>query len=412
MEEGFYEVDVRTLAVRQLYEDANVAVARKAAPDIAGPLLPGYHGKGLYSGQGRLVYANNGEFGGEHMPPDAPSGCLAEWNGKAWKVVRRNQFTEVTGPGGLEGNANPDSDPIWSIGWDHKSLILMLLDGGAWHAYRLPKASHTYDGAHGWNTEWPRIRDIGERDLLMTMHGMFWRFPRTFTRANSAGIAPRSTYLRVVGDFARWGDRVVFGSDDTAKSEFSNTRDRQGHDRRARAVAVEPVVRRAVAPRPSGRAAGTRRRVGAGGRARRRAVGAVPLLGVRAAHGAPRARERRRGAVHVRGGSRRRRPVDRRCAASIVPAHGYVPVFFAPTERGAWVRVHADSDCRARDGVLPVFERRPAAGRAIAASSPGCRRGGRAAGDVSLVWARDGDRRTLLRASGDGLVELDATPRR
>jgi len=64
------------------------------------------------------------------------------------------------GPGGLEGNPNPERDPIWSVGWDHKSLILMLLDGGAWQAYRLPKASHAYDGAHGWNTEWPRIRDI------------------------------------------------------------------------------------------------------------------------------------------------------------------------------------------------------------------------------------------------------------
>jgi hypothetical protein len=25
--------------------------------------LPGYHGKGFYSGQGRAVYANNGEHG-------------------------------------------------------------------------------------------------------------------------------------------------------------------------------------------------------------------------------------------------------------------------------------------------------------------------------------------------------------
>ena len=228
MEEGLYEIDVRTLGIRPLYEDANSAQRRKAAIDISGPLLPGYHGKGLYSGQGRLVYSNNGEYGGEAMPPDAPSGCLAEWNGQSWTVVRRNQFTEVTGPGGLEGNPNPDRDPIWSIGWDHKSLILMLLDGGAWHAYRLPKASHTYDGAHGWNTEWPRIRDIGERDLLMTMHGMLWRFPRTFARADSAGIAPRSTYLRVVGDFARWENRIVFGSDDTAKSEFTNTRIAKG----------------------------------------------------------------------------------------------------------------------------------------------------------------------------------------
>ena len=63
-----------------------------------------------------------------------------------------------------------------------------MLDGGTWHVFRLPKATHTYDRAHGWNTEWPRIRDIDEPDLLMTMHGMFWRFPRSFSLANSAGI--------------------------------------------------------------------------------------------------------------------------------------------------------------------------------------------------------------------------------
>jgi hypothetical protein len=224
MEEGFYEIDVRSLAVKQLYEDANLAVVRKTAKDITGPLLPGYHGKGFYSGQGRTVYSNNGEVGGGNLPPDTPSGCLAEWDGKDWKVVRRNQFTEVTGPGGISGNTNPSEDPIWAVGWDHRSVILMLLDHGTWHTYRLPKATHTYDGAHGWNTEWPRIREIGEQDLLMTMHGMFWRFPKTFSAKKSAGIAPRSSYIRVIGDFARWGDRVVFGCDDTAKNEFFNTR--------------------------------------------------------------------------------------------------------------------------------------------------------------------------------------------
>jgi hypothetical protein len=103
-------------------------------------------------------------------------------------------------------------------------LILMVRDAGKWRSFRLPKASHTYDGAHGWNTEWPRIREIGEDDLLMTMHGMFWRFPRTFSAANSAGLRPRSSYLKVIGDFARWNDRLVFGCDDTAASAFLNKR--------------------------------------------------------------------------------------------------------------------------------------------------------------------------------------------
>eukprot|EP00820_Chromera_velia_P009368 Cvel_21127.t1-p1 / transcript=Cvel_21127.t1 / gene=Cvel_21127 / organism=Chromera_velia_CCMP2878 / gene_product=hypothetical protein / transcript_product=hypothetical protein / location=Cvel_scaffold1957:1-781(-) / protein_length=260 / sequence_SO=supercontig / SO=protein_coding / is_pseudo=false len=113
MEEGFYEVDVSSLEVTQLFEDANVNRTRYGKKaSIAGDLLPGYHGKGLYSAQGVMVYSNNGEASKEaQRDPDTPSGCLAEWDGVkrpeeqrgGWRVVRRNQFTEVTGPGGLEG---------------------------------------------------------------------------------------------------------------------------------------------------------------------------------------------------------------------------------------------------------------------------------------------------------------------
>ena len=225
MEEGFYEIDVRTLGVTELFRDT----AAKSASPLAE--IPGYHGKGLYSGQGVLVYSNNGEAGTlARQRPDIESGALAEWRGGTapWTLVRRNQFTEVTGPGGIHGNEKPDTDPIWTIGWDHRSLILMVRHAAAWHSYRLPKSSHSYDGAHGWNTEWPRIREIGERDLLMTMHGSFWRFPKNFTPTQSAGIAPRSNYLKVVGDFALWGGRVVLGCDDTAASEFLNKRRPKG----------------------------------------------------------------------------------------------------------------------------------------------------------------------------------------
>ncbi|HYF37494.1 MAG TPA: hypothetical protein VD994_19490 [Prosthecobacter sp.] len=234
MEEGLYEVDLKSLAVTGLIKDGNPVkpgFSKEILPATLDSQLPGYHGKGLYSGQGRVVYANNGDRDKRVLTdPSTPSGALGEWTqpGQDWQLVRRNQFTEVTGPGGIEGSQNPGSDPIWSIGWDHRSLILMVLDQGKWHSYRLPKASHTYDGAHGWNTEWPRIRDIGEEDLLMTMHGAFWRFPKNFTPATSAGIAPRSTYLKVIGDFAKWNDRLVFGCDDTAKSEFLNKRKAKG----------------------------------------------------------------------------------------------------------------------------------------------------------------------------------------
>lgn len=232
MEEGLYEVDVKSLAVTSLIRDGNPL---KKGFAVETPLtklesqLPGYHGKGLYSSQGRLIYANNGDRDKRVLTdPTTPSGALGEWSkpGDDWQLVRRNQFTEVTGPGGIQGSAA--DAPVWSIGWDAKSLILMLLDGGKWQAFRLPKVSHSYDGAHGWNTEWPRIRDIGEDDLLMTMHGAFWRFPRTFSAANTNGIRVRSAYMKVIGDFSRWNDRLVFGCDDSAKSEFLNKRKVKG----------------------------------------------------------------------------------------------------------------------------------------------------------------------------------------
>lgn len=229
MEEGIYEVDVNTLAVTEIFHDGNLQKG-----GLAGSLLPGYHGKGTYVGQGRLVYANNGEYSrAAREDPAATSGVLAEWNGRpgreSWKVVLRNQFTDVTSKGGICGASDPARDPLWSVGWDHRSVILMVLDGGRWHKFRLPKGSHSYDGAHGWNTEWPRIREIGEgNDYLMTMHGTFWHFPATMSAKNSAGIRPRSNYLKVVGDFCRWGGKVVFGCDDTAKNEFLNKRRAKG----------------------------------------------------------------------------------------------------------------------------------------------------------------------------------------
>jgi len=214
MEEGFYEVDVRTLAVTPLYSDTRCR--KKQDPRLAQSNLPGTHGKGVYSGQGRLVYSNNGDYGrANDRRYDQASGCLAEWDGKKWTVVRRNQFLDVTGPGSIHGNLNPEKDPLWAIGWDHRSLLLTLLDQGKWSTYRLPKASHTYDGTHGYNTEWPRIGDIGNKaERLLFTHGMFYRLPSAFSRNKAAGVRPRSCYLKVLTDSCRWQDKIVFGCND------------------------------------------------------------------------------------------------------------------------------------------------------------------------------------------------------
>jgi hypothetical protein len=231
MEEGLYEVDPSSLSVRCLIRDGNLKESDRAKVEAhhfegLNSQLPGYHGKGLYTAQGRVIYANNGDRDTRVVKdPTVPSGALGTWSGVGdWKPVRRNQFTEVTGPSGILGAAHPDSESVWSIGWDPKSLILMVLDEGTWHSFRLPKGSHSYDGAHGWNTEWPRIRDIGQSSLLMTMHGTFWSFPATFSAKKTDGIMPLSNYLRVIGDFAEWQGRIVMGCDDSAKNEFLNKR--------------------------------------------------------------------------------------------------------------------------------------------------------------------------------------------
>ncbi len=74
MEEGLYEIDVNSLEVKALLDDN--AYTRHG-------ILPGTHGKGAYTGQGRLVYSNNGR-----------GGVLAEWNGKgeprkleSWTII-------------------------------------------------------------------------------------------------------------------------------------------------------------------------------------------------------------------------------------------------------------------------------------------------------------------------------------
>ncbi len=117
MEEGFYEVDVKTLQPVQLYKDGNTSQGERLSHNDTGvnpenAMLPGAHGKGLYSGQGVLVYSNNGEASQEALSQfDIKAGSLSEWNGTDWKVVRRNQFVEVTGPGGIYGNAIPEQIP-------------------------------------------------------------------------------------------------------------------------------------------------------------------------------------------------------------------------------------------------------------------------------------------------------------
>ncbi|TWU42556.1 sulfatase/phosphatase domain-containing protein [Novipirellula artificiosorum] len=208
MEGSIWEANVHTLAVNRLFKKP----------------VPGWHGKGAYTSQGRLVVSNNGELhvgtykdvlvGGE-AKDDEERGVLAEWDGDQWRIVERRQFTEVTGPNGISGGSD-GNDPIWSMGWDRRSLRFKLLEDGRWHTYLLPKAAYCNDATHGWYTEWPRIREITDGRWMMDMHGMFFDFPKTFSSTNSAGIKPIGSHLRYVPDFCGWNGRLVLATDETS----------------------------------------------------------------------------------------------------------------------------------------------------------------------------------------------------
>ncbi|MCB9883693.1 MAG: hypothetical protein H6834_18030 [Planctomycetes bacterium] len=414
MEEGLYAIDVRTLAVRELWADEQ----KPDAPHKAD--LPGYHGKGFYSGQGVYVYANNGEHGDEaQRDPNVPSGVLAEWDGvsDAWTVVRRNQFTEVTGPGGIRGNAHPETDPIWTIGWDAKSLLLGVRepvagDGSPWTFYRLPKGSHSYDGAHGWNTEWPRIREVGDATtFLMTMHGTFWDFPATFGSRNARGIRPRSNYLKVIGDFCAWQGRVVFGCDDTAKNEFLNKRRAKGEIAAPQSQSnlwfVEPERLDDLGPALGRGAVWLREPVAAGSPSDPMLFAGYDHRGLHLEHAEGRPitfllEVDRRGD----GTWSTLRSVD-------VGASGYGFVRFGPEEPGEWIRVRCDQTLGRTSAVFTYRE------RDVRTEQPdpdfeGLARAG-TPHDGGVLRARGGNERTLSFACVDaegadvGYYELDGS---
>ncbi len=208
MEGAIWEANVHTLAVKRLFKKP----------------VPGWHGKGAYVSQGRLVVSNNGELHagtyddlvvGGAAKNSEERGVLAEYDGENWKIIERRQYTEVTGPNGIAGGSD-GNDPIWTMGWDRRSVRLKVLDDGTWHTYLLPKAAFCNDASHGWYTEWPRIREITDGRWMMDMHGMFFDFPKTFTSQNSAGIKPIGSHLRYIPDFCAWNDKLVLATDETS----------------------------------------------------------------------------------------------------------------------------------------------------------------------------------------------------
>ena len=209
MEGMLYEANVYTLEVKKLYQHP----------------LPGWHGKGAYTAQGKLILANNGEAGSsstEHWMVPAEGlkgpemyGVLGEYNGQTFRVIERKQYTDVTTRHGV--NAVPDDNsPLWALGWDKRSIRLKVMENDQWSTYLLPKAAFNNDPYHGYFTEWPRIREIGNGEMMMDMHGMFYDFPATFSTKNTAGIRPIASHLRYIPDFCSWNGQIVLATDEAS----------------------------------------------------------------------------------------------------------------------------------------------------------------------------------------------------
>ncbi|UCD52261.1 MAG: hypothetical protein JSW27_06405 [Phycisphaerales bacterium] len=203
MQGRFWEVDVRTLKAKRLFnlvEELEIVDAKE-------------HFKSAYTAQGRVVVANN-TYDEQEFLGLREAGRLAEWDGRGWTIIECNPFVEVHGSG---GNDSYGGHTIYAIGWTRSSVVLRALVKGTWRRYLLPKARGAWD--HTWNTEWMRIRQAITQRLLMDAHGLFYEVPVQAYGGNIWGIRPICAHLRVVPDFCFWRGLFVMASDEIRDDE-------------------------------------------------------------------------------------------------------------------------------------------------------------------------------------------------
>ncbi len=247
MEHGLYDINVHDLSVITRYPDVQLKGDK---------FMFGMHGKGAFTGQSYFIAGNNGRPSNQN-DPFGPAGVLARWDGTTfaennnsylpldpinsnttysedigpvpgephfmagWIQDFTTQHCEVTGPGGIHGNRNPETDPVWATGFDAKSVLVRVFENGEWTTWRVPKSSYSHDGSHGWHTEWPRIRqldpDTPDSPYLMHMHGMFFDFPATFSSADFSGLRPVSSYHKMPVDYCMFNGQLVIAKNDLSQ---------------------------------------------------------------------------------------------------------------------------------------------------------------------------------------------------
>ena len=204
MEGEFFEVNVYTLATRQLFD----LTKELSMPEGSKP-----HFKSAWTAYDRVVVANNTyneiDYSGEWH-----AGRLAEWDGETWHVLEEKPFTEVWRSGSF-------SNALIATGWDNASVILKVLLNGEWSTYRLPKASFAFDNTSC--TEWMRIREVETERALMDCHGMFYEVPYHAFEGHVWGIRPISTHLRIIPDFCSWRGMLVLGGNQATPMFFGRS---------------------------------------------------------------------------------------------------------------------------------------------------------------------------------------------
>ena len=209
MEGEFFEVDVRDLSVRHLF-DLTKELETSGQGDA--------HFKDAFCDHGRVVVCNNSYYNKDYrLGNGSRDGRLAEWDGTRWRILERTQFNTVGGR-----TAGELGRSIFAFGQDRASAILRQYEpeSGLWKRWRLPKGTHTQD--HAWTTEWPRLREVESERWLLDASGLFYEMPAMTYGGNIRGLKPVCSHLRIVGDFCSWNGLLVMAGDQTTPIHDSN----------------------------------------------------------------------------------------------------------------------------------------------------------------------------------------------
>ena len=240
MDGPLYEVELATLNVTKLLDlvDA-LSIPVSSDPHTTGQCYPHFkdaitvHGAtdgkgGIPAGaSGGLLYVASNGYNEQDFVDGSTCGRLASWDGTPggnWTVLERTAFY------GLAARKNYGR-MLYASGWDRKSAILKTKDDGSpdapvvagadgtWRTLRLPKASHAFD--HGWQTEWPRIREVETERYLLDVHGMFFELSPLGWGGATWAVRPVSQHLRVAPDFCSFRGMLVMGGNQVS-SIFDN----------------------------------------------------------------------------------------------------------------------------------------------------------------------------------------------